>query len=138
MSTKFIAAKDLPVAEGDEVDVLCVENGALKRKEGASLGGGEATKVYAFDFRATGTQYFANEEFCNIIYGILDDEIGLEMLPYTIYRPPFGPFIFISSFEPETVNNHECVRLFDGNGSRVATVCFTEEDAVRVENYDTM
>lgn len=37
---EFIAAKDLPIAEGDEVDVLCVENGELKRKEGASLGGG--------------------------------------------------------------------------------------------------
>lgn len=37
---EFIPAKDLPVAEGDEVDVLCVENGELKRKEGASLGGG--------------------------------------------------------------------------------------------------
>lgn len=36
---EFIPAKDLPVAEGDEVDVLCVENGELKRKEGASLGG---------------------------------------------------------------------------------------------------
>lgn len=39
MSIEFIPAKDLPVAEGDEVDVLCVENGELKRKEGASLGG---------------------------------------------------------------------------------------------------
>lgn len=37
---EFIPAKDLPVAEGDEVDVLCMENGELKRKEGASLGGG--------------------------------------------------------------------------------------------------
>ena len=36
---EFIPAKDLPVAEGDEVDVLCVENGELKRKEGTSLGG---------------------------------------------------------------------------------------------------
>lgn len=37
---EFIPAKDLPVAEGDEVDVLCMENGELKRKEGASIGGG--------------------------------------------------------------------------------------------------
>lgn len=37
---ELIPASELPVAEGDEVDVLCVENGELKRKEGASLGGG--------------------------------------------------------------------------------------------------
>lgn len=36
---EFIAAKDLPVSEAEEVDVLCVENGELKRKTGASLGG---------------------------------------------------------------------------------------------------
>lgn len=36
---EFIAAKDLPTTEAEEVDVLCVEGGELKRKPGASLGG---------------------------------------------------------------------------------------------------
>lgn len=36
---ELIPATELPVAESDEVDVLCVENGELKRKEGASFGG---------------------------------------------------------------------------------------------------
>ena len=36
---EFIAAKDLPEATGDEVSILCLENGALKQKPGASLGG---------------------------------------------------------------------------------------------------
>lgn len=36
---EFIAAKDLPVAEGDEVSVLCLEDGEMKQKPGASLGG---------------------------------------------------------------------------------------------------
>lgn len=40
MSIEFISAKDLPTTEAEEVDVLCVENGELKRKPGASLGGG--------------------------------------------------------------------------------------------------
>lgn len=40
---ELIPASELPVAEGTEVDVLCVENGELKRKEGASLGGGVKT-----------------------------------------------------------------------------------------------
>ena len=39
---EFISAKDLPTTESNEVDVLCVEKGELKRKEGASLGGGKA------------------------------------------------------------------------------------------------
>lgn len=36
---EFISAKDLPATEAEEVDVLCVEGGELKRKAGASLGG---------------------------------------------------------------------------------------------------
>ncbi len=39
MSIEFISAKDLPTTEAEEVDVLCVEGGELKRKAGASLGG---------------------------------------------------------------------------------------------------
>lgn len=38
---EFISAKDLPTTESNEVDVLCVENGEMKRKAGASLGGGK-------------------------------------------------------------------------------------------------
>lgn len=37
----FIPANELPVAEGEEVSVLCLENGEMKQKPGASLGGGE-------------------------------------------------------------------------------------------------
>ena len=37
---EFISAANLPATEAEEVDVLCVENGELKRKPGASLGGG--------------------------------------------------------------------------------------------------
>lgn len=36
---EFISAANLPTTEANEVDVLCVENGELKRKPGASLGG---------------------------------------------------------------------------------------------------
>lgn len=35
----FISANELPEATGDEIEVLCVENGQMKRKTG-SLGGG--------------------------------------------------------------------------------------------------
>lgn len=37
---EFIPANELPEANGDEVSVLCLENGELKQKPGASLGGG--------------------------------------------------------------------------------------------------
>lgn len=37
----FIPANELPVAEGEEVSVLCLEDGEMKQKPGASLGGGE-------------------------------------------------------------------------------------------------
>ena len=36
----LIPAAELPTTEADEVDVLCVEGGELKRKPAANLGGG--------------------------------------------------------------------------------------------------
>ena len=36
----FIPADQLPETEGNEVSVLCVENGELKRKTASGLGGG--------------------------------------------------------------------------------------------------
>lgn len=37
---ELIAAKDLPATDAAEVDVICVENGELKRKPGTSISGG--------------------------------------------------------------------------------------------------
>lgn len=37
---EFIAAKDLPTTEAEEVSVLCLENGELKQKAAKGLGGG--------------------------------------------------------------------------------------------------
>lgn len=37
---EFIAAQNLPVTEAEEVDVLCVVNGELKRKPAEGIGGG--------------------------------------------------------------------------------------------------
>lgn len=36
---EFISAKDLPISEAEEVDVLCVENGEMKRKPASGIGG---------------------------------------------------------------------------------------------------
>ena len=43
----FIPANELPVAVGAEVSVLCLENGEMKQKPGASLGGGGYDAVIA-------------------------------------------------------------------------------------------
>ena len=37
---EFISAANLPTTDAKEVDVICVEGGELKRKAGASIGGG--------------------------------------------------------------------------------------------------
>lgn len=37
---ELIAAKDLPTTDAAEIDVICVENGELKRKPGTSISGG--------------------------------------------------------------------------------------------------
>lgn len=37
---EFISAANLPATEAKEVDVLCVDNGELKRQPAANLGGG--------------------------------------------------------------------------------------------------
>lgn len=41
----FISATELPEATGEEVSVLCLENGEMKQKPGASLGGGGFMEV---------------------------------------------------------------------------------------------
>lgn len=58
---EFIAAKDLPVTEAEEVNVLVVdsETGELAQKAGANLGGEKADMVIAFTMR--------------VHYGALDD-----------------------------------------------------------------
>lgn len=49
----FIPATQLPEAEGDEVSVLCLENGQMKQKPASGLGGGYDMKVRIwFEFDA--------------------------------------------------------------------------------------
>lgn len=51
MAENFIPANQLPMAEGDEVSVLCVENGELKQKAASGLGG---KTTYDLEVRITG------------------------------------------------------------------------------------
>lgn len=44
----FIPANKLPVTEGNEVSVLCLENGEMKQKPASGLGGGGYDAVIKF------------------------------------------------------------------------------------------
>ena len=70
---ELIAASDLPEATSDTVDVLCVEDGELKRKAGASLGGGGGyvvklpsdADIESGEIAITDVSY---DEFADILY----------------------------------------------------------------------
>ena len=69
---ELIAAKDLPTTDAEEVDVLCVEDGELKRKAGASIGGGVSGGYVIklpveteYDMSENGIFAFISESFDN-------------------------------------------------------------------------
>lgn len=142
MSTEFIAAKDLPVAEGDEVDVLCVENGELKRKEGASLGGSgggnsDGSKLIHIKFFYDGNGgYTCDHTFGEIfdiyrtgehlMYATINNElgdIGLERGYFyvtTYYMPDDDRITFVnpgnsSSLTVSNLGGGTTVYFYDGN-----------------------
>lgn len=63
---EFISAADLPTTEAEEVDVLCVENGELKRKAGATLGGGGGS--FVMKLSVENTQMDGNMIMCGDNY----------------------------------------------------------------------
>lgn len=67
---ELIAAKDLPITEAEEVSVLCVDNGELKQKPGASFGGGGGYIVVADEVDMESMQGTINESYDNFI-GVL-------------------------------------------------------------------
>lgn len=72
MSTNFISAADLPITEASSVDVLCVENGELKRLPAADIsgsGGGYVIELTAETMPESGIE--PNEDG-NIILEIND------------------------------------------------------------------
>lgn len=67
---ELIAAKDLPTTEAEEVSVLCIDNGELKQKPGASFGGGGYITV-ADSVDMENTQGTINESYDNFIDTLL-------------------------------------------------------------------
>ena len=108
---EFISAKDLPEATGDEVSVLCVENGELRQKPGASLGGGSGTVLFNADdalYQESSGEilYFASYD---LYKKLMDGEIVMPVViwhnnfnyPYTA-RIPTAP-------DPESDFAEQCV-----------------------------
>ena len=72
----FIPATELPEAEGNEVSVLCVENGELKQKAASGLGGGGGSTNYDLAVRIN-LRYDAEDDctlvdYCEILSGSYD------------------------------------------------------------------
>lgn len=87
----FIPATELPEAEGDEVSVLCIENGELKQKAASGLGGGGNTN-YDIVVRIVTTYDTEEDEMyatCEIVSGSFDAVV--QKLDNGI--PPLGLYI---------------------------------------------
>jgi hypothetical protein len=128
---EFISAKDLPTTESNEVDVLCVENGELKRKAGASLGGGKLFVLRPEDEYLADTGIFVNPELyeecekqingesvCSVIYNY-EGEMGL--------TSEIGSFFGLFSFGGITI---VAIETWNKN----LTICKTTEDADALMN----
>lgn len=71
----FIPANNLPVAEGDEVSVLCLENGEMKQKPANGLGGGSWDAVITTtDFHGGSAYTLMSGSFEAIVKKLLDRE----------------------------------------------------------------
>lgn len=70
---EFIPANELPASEAEEVSVLCLENGELKQKPGASLSGAGGYVIAltedSCEVDESGFAYIGNyDEFADILY----------------------------------------------------------------------
>ena len=68
----FIPATELPEAEGDEVSVLCVENGELKQKAASGLGGGSNDVVIVCNGFLEGVASSGDEDYSMFSYNPAD------------------------------------------------------------------
>ena len=66
----FISATELPEATGEEVSVLCLENGEMKQKPANGLGGGGFMKV---EITLSGNDFFSGTLTFNKTYNEIKD-----------------------------------------------------------------
>lgn len=66
----FISAAELPEATGEEVSVLCLENGAMKQKPANGLGGGGFMEV---EITLSGNDFYSGTLTFNKTYNEIKD-----------------------------------------------------------------
>ena len=66
----FISAAELPEATGEEISVLCLENGAMKQKPANGLGGGGFMEV---EITLSGNDFFSGTLTFNKTYNEIKD-----------------------------------------------------------------
>lgn len=72
----FVSAKDLPTSESESVDVLCVDNGELKRKSGANLGGEKTDLVIRVTSPLISGNWSADNTSAHIDSGSLENVVN--------------------------------------------------------------
>jgi hypothetical protein len=105
----LIPAKNLPIAEAEEVDVLCVENGELKRKPGASLGGSGGGYVLVIspdeiveqtDEGMTFESKESYDNYADVLYNGGSVWVDLSALSGSVARFAVSTWSFDESFTP--------------------------------------
>lgn len=92
----FIPATDLPEAIGDEVSVLCLENGELKQKPGASIGGGESLlcRTYTSDdivINGTSEKYIVDEEVVRAVFQSINNKTQMPRICLLVGKRLYFP-----------------------------------------------
>lgn len=99
---EFISAKDLPITEVEEVDVLCVDNGELKRKQAKGLGGagGYVIKVPVTDVVTGDSGMSVNisesyDNFAQILYDGGNVVLDFSALAQVLGSYPSGTVMYV-------------------------------------------
>lgn len=105
---EFIPANELPTTEANEVDVLCVENGELKLKAGASIGGNTEydliLRVVGVHDEETGNNIVIEYEVIQGSYDAVKQKIDNAIEPNVLILDEFrdGDYIEKSVYETGT------------------------------------
>lgn len=107
---ELISAKDLPITEADEVDVLCVDGGELKRKQAKGLGGagGYVIKVPLTDVVAGDSGIAVNlsesyDNFAqilydggNVVFDVSELAVAMNEVPSgAVFHVPFAYWTYV-------------------------------------------
>ena len=122
----FIPATELPEALGDDVSVICLENGELKQRPVASIGGGPllcrtytSEDVVLSGNGATGEKYIVDEEIVRAVFQSINNKTKMPIIccilrsPDEVYFPTsWSPFTNGQAFSFD-ITGHGTWYIFD-------------------------